>query len=509
MGPRAGSHRQTAGTAAYSLSYREAGHVTRLGWLARVPLSSGEVEVHHGDLVETREQWFVEGCWDGSLEQGGFDQSNSFFGSGIRLRSDEVIAVASRATVDNLFYCSTRDEVIISNSLLMLLAMTGARLAGDNGYEESFTGAVRGIKGYRKSFPVTHASFASVSQLYYGNLRIGQGELTVELPPCPASFESYDSYLAFLIGKATAICANATSSARRRPMDCYATLSTGYDSTAVACLVSKHCGVNRCVTTHPDGVGAAQREDARPIAAMLGMEPFFIDAASEGLGSRELYYYAANFHHFEMIFDKATRMFESKNHPTLLFTGYHGDKVWDRNLKERYLSDELKRGDMSGKGLGEIRLKAGFVNAALPFLGARTVSQIVAISKSAEMRPWSVGGDYDRPIPRRICEEAGIPRVAFGQQKRKITTHKSRPVDRDLRRRFMKDLKADFGIGSGRLLLFDVLDLLSYRLDRFRLFDFLSEWKRSALLGKANLRLLLSIWAINKTADSMHQKLSG
>jgi hypothetical protein len=35
------------------------------------------------------------------------------------------------------------------------------------------------------------------------------------------------------------------------------------------------------------------------------------------------------------------------------------------------------------------------------------------------MRPWALErGGYDRPIPRRIVEEAGIPRDAFGQIKR-------------------------------------------------------------------------------------------
>ena len=33
------------------------------------------------------------------------------------------------------------------------------------------------------------------------------------------------------------------------------------------------------------------------------------------------------------------------------------------------------------------------------------------------MQPWSIGGTYDRPIARRIGEEAGVPREAFGQTK--------------------------------------------------------------------------------------------
>ena len=33
------------------------------------------------------------------------------------------------------------------------------------------------------------------------------------------------------------------------------------------------------------------------------------------------------------------------------------------------------------------------------------------------MEPWSIGGDYDRPLARRILEEAGVPRSYFGSHK--------------------------------------------------------------------------------------------
>jgi len=36
---------------------------------------------------------------------------------------------------------------------------------------------------------------------------------------------------------------------------------------------------------------------------------------------------------------------------------------------------------------------------------------------SEEMQPWSIGGDYDKPFPRRIAEEMGVPRELFGQRK--------------------------------------------------------------------------------------------
>lgn len=37
------------------------------------------------------------------------------------------------------------------------------------------------------------------------------------------------------------------------------------------------------------------------------------------------------------------------------------------------------------------------------------------------MRPWALGNDYDRPIPRRMLEEIGVSRTSFGRTKKAIT----------------------------------------------------------------------------------------
>src|SRR6185436_12194304 len=73
--------------------------------------------------------------------------------------------------------------------------------------------------------------------------------------------------------------------------------------------------------------------------------------------------------------------------------------------------------------LTEYRLWAGFINCAVPFWGVRQIRDIHAISNSEELRPWDVGGHYSRPICRRIAEEAGIPRHAFGMRKRAVTVN--------------------------------------------------------------------------------------
>jgi hypothetical protein len=54
----------------------------------------------------------------------------------------------------------------------------------------------------------------------------------------------------------------------------------------------------------------------------------------------------------------------------------------------------------------------------MAFIGATRHQQILDIAKSADMKDFSIGGPYDRPVPRRIAEEAGVPRECFGQRKR-------------------------------------------------------------------------------------------
>jgi len=107
------------------------------------------------------------------------------------------------------------------------------------------------------------------------------------------------------------------------------------------------------------------------------------------------------------------------NPVTLLFTGFHGDKIWDR--VHGVMNDQIVRGDASGLGMSEFRLQAGIINCPVPFWGVREAFRVRQITESAEMRPWVLENDYDRPIPRRIVEEAGVPREMFGQKKSATT----------------------------------------------------------------------------------------
>ena len=65
----------------------------------------------------------------------------------------------------------------------------------------------------------------------------------------------------------------------------------------------------------------------------------------------------------------------------------------------------------------EFRLRTGYLNFEVPFIGAVHRASLQRITESEEMKPWWIKGTYNRPIPRRMLEEVDAPRLAFGQEK--------------------------------------------------------------------------------------------
>jgi hypothetical protein len=85
---------------------------------------------------------------------------------------------------------------------------------------------------------------------------------------------------------------------------------------------------------------------------------------------------------------------------------------------------DMKRTNLAntGSGLSEYRLRTGFMHVPVPVFGFNAAQSIRAIGRSEAMQPWRLGTSYDRPIPRRIAEEAGVPRMAFGVKKAHVAT---------------------------------------------------------------------------------------
>lgn len=421
-----------------AIDYERNDALPKLGWIATLDLRSNRLHVAHGAAVECRPQWMVEGLWDGRFADGDFHRGAHLFGSGIRLDRDAIYFMPSCALVDRLFYCRNGDELLVSNSLLSLLAVTGAQLDPHHDYLIEGKALTAGIDACDTSFHVLHPSIAKFHQVFHKAIVVRSGDLAFERTIGLRSFEDFADYYGMLHERLAALCANAVDPSRRAPLDLYGTLSNGYDSTAVTTIV-RELGV-REFFTYVGSWGAkspGKREhETAPIAAALGVKTVPLSAPTKPDIGDELLLRAATPIAVQVPLLSMARYVEDHSEVAAVFTGFHGDIVWDLNLPDEFVSEAIIRHDMSGLDLSELRLKSGFFNVAVPFLYAASVESIVGVSRSGEMEPWRVNKRYDRPISRRIVETAGVPREAFGFLKAGMFTGSIRPTHPTLRVRF-------------------------------------------------------------------------
>jgi hypothetical protein len=257
-------------------------------------------------------------------------------------------------------------------------------------------------------------SAGEVQLTYHDNLVWDGTHLKIEHKPGEDRiFESFSSYRRFLDACFSAIAANMAATARRFPLRMLGTLSSGYDSTAVSTLAKEH-GLREVVTFGEARGGGDDSGEAT--AEILGLKVKKVQRDAWRSADFAEVPFIASFSSAEDIIFKGI---ESALFGSVLVSGYQGDWTWSKSVDD--LSDRIPRKDPSGLSLTEYRLWTGFIHCPVPFWGARRMRDINTISNSDEMKAWDVPGDYSRPIPRRIAEEAGIPRGLFGTRKKAVT----------------------------------------------------------------------------------------
>lgn len=487
----------------------------RLAWFARIDLGDGGVAVEHGAAVECNERWMVEGVWDGPYAAGGFHESAHLFGSGIRLEGGRVHVVPSRALVDRLVYCRDGDELLASNSLPVLLAMTRARLDPRHDYRVEARAIMHGLYKHDPSYRVRHPSIECFYQLYYRSLIIEHGGVSMKLDPPPKRFASFADYRAALSQTVGAIVENQRHPERQTRLAEYGTLSDGYDSTTVCCLLKEH-GVRSCFSYRGSWSRERPECDTAPIAAALRIEPIWLSAAAGTTSEDERYMHAASPAGFQLPLLQIATHVERSGAAAVVFTGYHGDIVWSSSPDGNDEAADIFRHDLSGLDFSEVRLKAGFIHVAVPFLFARSTPSIRAISRSAEMEPWRLHNDYDRPICRRIVEGEGVARHLFGVKKHGLWGSTRRPFDARLRERYLRYLADAYGMGrlsAHARFAFDKLTGLGLqrtarvlpargRLGRLRNKLYARFWRlmdgESLFPGSVNFRVALYAWSVEE-----------
>lgn len=379
-----------------------------LAWLARCRRGEATIDVLHGPGVETAADRFSEAVWNGPFATGDFDRTDLVFGSGGRLRGDTVTFVASGSTVDRLQSLEGAATTCISNSLPCLLAAVGGSL--DPTYPDYFTDFKSIARGLTRSRRTLGTSAGPVRLTYFHNLRWDGTRLQdAPKPPGPSPFRSFAAYRGFLAGTIARLAENMEAPAREGPLRLLGTISSGYDSGAAAALARPY-GLTEAISF--GSASSGESDSGEVIADALGVRLTIVARAGwRAVSFAEVPFVAADAKGEDVYFKGA----EPKLAGRVLLTGFHGDRVWDRRTTA---NADLTRGDQSGLSLSEYRLWAGFLHCPLPFAGARQAASIGALSRSHEMDPWHTGSYYSRPICRRILEEAGVPRDAFGRWKK-------------------------------------------------------------------------------------------
>jgi hypothetical protein len=232
-------------------------------------------------------------------------------------------------------------------------------------------------------------------------------ERTLRSEPAPPDrFAAYVKLLEETVARTLANARDARRLQRYRPV---AAVSRGYDSPAVAVLAAR-AGVREAVT-FADVKGVGDGDDGSAIATRLGYEvSVYPHRAYQGLAGMP-----------------RRRRFATGASARLT-------PRWRGSSRVRCCSPaatatscgaparcSLTRATRPPRTRVAARCASSTCGTAVhfpvPYILSRDPRPLRRISLSTEMRPWSVGGDYDRPIPRRIAEEAGIPCEGFGRRK--------------------------------------------------------------------------------------------
>jgi len=434
----------------------------KLGWLAKID-HSNKVFVYHGPKIECHPEWMVEGVWNGEFESGNFHDSIVFYGSGVRISNGKIYLSTSITNQTRLIYCKIKNEILVSNSLILMLAFTNAEIDEKHDYERECTSVLRGTKSYDRRFRVKHSSIDWFYQVFYENMVVSDGNISFESRFHFYNVTTYKDYIDKLENVLNGLKSNYQSPMRQYSVVPFTMLSSGYDSTAVTCLV-KNIGVKNCYTSRQSnsilpGFMEQAKDDGTHVAIKLGMTVSYLDPVAKHIEEEDELFFLARGARAgigtvlnESIMYPMTKHIESQCEVGVVFRGDHGDTIWETDVPDKCLVDDIIRSDECGTALFELRLKSGVIPIAVPYIFAENIKKIHSIILSDSMKPWRTFNSYDRPIARRIIESSGIERGMFAKRKKAMVSSYRYPDNRHLRKEFRTFLKRKYGVG--RIFIF-------------------------------------------------------
>jgi hypothetical protein len=308
------------------------------------------------------------------------------------------------------------EQLLISNSIVFLLVQADDR--PDMSYPFYVNDLVRLHQtGFSKKPKQIHTEKGSTISFHFSCNFLVNSDLSLfrqekNVPKSPKNFEEYFE----LLDKALkAVTQNASDPLRENLYEPLTTISRGYDSTASS-VFARRAGCKEAVTfAKIDPRGKAPDDNGKSIGERLGLKVIEYNPHDF---IRLPGFPEAEFTACSNGMDVAMSVMENQLTGKLLMTGRPGELIWN-NWRVKILFSRLESTNLYGPAfsLNEFRLRVGFLRCPILHLTSRDIRSIHQITRSREMKPWSIGGSYDRPIARRIVESAGIPRPWFGKNK--------------------------------------------------------------------------------------------
>jgi hypothetical protein len=383
----------------------------RLAWCAVLTESDNTFFVHHGSWIELDDSSFVEGAWSGPYIKMGFPHALTFTGSGATVTSDGVLFATPTHSVDSLYVLRVGKRLHCSNSLRHVLA------SADDDIDPSYMFYDVDINLYKFGIeppptarvPTRNRNWVTIHRCC--NFIVGK-DLTVSLLPKRhrGAFRDYSDYRIFVNEQVLLTIENSADPQRSIRYIPLSTISTGYDSTAVS-VIARAAGCREYLTFHTASDGS--NDSGKRIGHILGLNvsEYDPDAYHTRNDLPEAEFAATGGSGGSVVMTACEQELCGK----MLLTGHYGDEIWERANEDR--TDTVT--GAAGSDMIYFRTRVGFLHLPVPSIGYSEFISIKKIANSREMCPWRLQrSEYDRPIPRRIAEEVGVPSELFGQRKK-------------------------------------------------------------------------------------------
>lgn len=253
------------------IEFRGLPELPALAWCASLTAGVSIVQVVHGEGVEAWAGGFCEGAWDGAFEAGEVADAVTLTGSGGCVVDEGVLFASPTNLMSRLYSIRQSDRVLISNSMVCLLARTGDAL--DLKHPHYFFDILkhkrRGLTQPTSSIRTAHGQLflhQYTNLLLTPDLSLRPRAKRLGTPP-----RDFAEYRAMLVSGISRVFANGADPRRKRPYRPLATLSQGYDAPAIAALAAEAGCTVGLAGTGPSLRAAGAAENGALVGKYLGL----------------------------------------------------------------------------------------------------------------------------------------------------------------------------------------------------------------------------------------------